>query len=240
MAPLVRNVDSNFKRFRSDPWGTKLLGAVWWNIRKFKTQIKFFLFLKREKRQRRWARRQRYIYRLDVVNPTPRRHYYSKKFMTLRLARIFYITLTYKQFNKLARKAKKIDGFFGNNYLLALEGRLISFVYRTSFIATMWEAFLCIKSCTVVLNRKVRNYPNEEVGLFSILSFHPLLKTNIIRELIIRITLLPKRSIFNAPRYIYISYWFMFAFMFKPPHRKQLIFTLRNFDVYRATGYAGQ
>jgi hypothetical protein len=44
------------------------------------------------------------------VKPTPRRKRLKKSFVTLRLVKLFYLTLKYRQFRTIAKKAAKRDG----------------------------------------------------------------------------------------------------------------------------------
>ena len=64
-------------------------------------QFFYSLYLKRQE--------YRYVYRIDVVKPNPRRKRLKKSFVTLRLVKLFYLTLKYKQFRTIARKAAKRD-----------------------------------------------------------------------------------------------------------------------------------
>ena len=73
-----------------------------------------------------------FVYRIDILRRKIVRKKYKWRFVTLRLVKFYYVLFTYKQFKKLARKSKKKDGLFENNYVLALEGRLVNFLYRTS------------------------------------------------------------------------------------------------------------
>jgi len=63
----------------------------------------------------------------------------NKKFISLRLTKLFFITLSYKQFRRLGLKAKSNDGFFEQNYLILLEGRILSIIYRSAFMAIFFK-----------------------------------------------------------------------------------------------------
>jgi Na+-transporting NADH:ubiquinone oxidoreductase subunit NqrE len=108
--------------------------------------------------------------------------------------------------------------------LLALEGRLLSMLYRTSFVSNMFESLFFVKNSFITLNKKVHSYSNQQVNLYTILSFHPIIKNRIYFSLAERL-IKNKRSLFNPPKYFFISYWFLFAYMFKAPQQKKLVKT---------------
>lgn len=61
------------------------------------------------------------------------------RFLSLRLVRLFYVSLTYRQFRAISRKAARMDGFFQSNFCFLLEGRLLPLVYRSNFFASVFE-----------------------------------------------------------------------------------------------------
>jgi ribosomal protein S4 len=91
---------------------------------------------------------------LDVVAIRERKKRFKKRFTSLRLVKLYYLTLVYKQFKKVARTARKKDGFFEGHYCLALEGRLIAFLYRTGFVASLFESLAYTKNALLTVNHK--------------------------------------------------------------------------------------
>lgn len=167
-----------YRKFGVDIWGLSKL-----SLAKSRTSTKQFkhvfrIFSKKSKARllRLKETQRRYIYQVDVERPLKPRKFLKKRFASLRLVKLFFLTLTYKQFNKMARRARTKDGFFGDHFLCALEGRLISLLYRTSFVSNMFESLFYIKNSFVTLNRKVVSYTNSVASLFAIISFHPLIK----------------------------------------------------------------
>jgi hypothetical protein len=47
--------------------------------------------------------------------------------------------------------AKKRDGLYENNYVLALEGRLVNFLYRTSLVEIFLNLFFMLKALLLLL-----------------------------------------------------------------------------------------
>jgi hypothetical protein len=143
--------------------------------------------------------------------------------------------LSYKQFKKLARLAKKKDGLYEHNFILFLEGRLVNLLYRSSFLESIFKAYYYVKGGFVTLNRKVCTYVNEKCTLFDFLSFLPIILYDILLIFIFRLSM---RLLMHPPlRYMYVSFIFMFAFMFKMPFGNDIP-NRKIIDLYRLTGYA--
>ena len=108
----------------------------------------------------------------------------------------------------MAVNAKRKEGLFERHFCLALEGRLISFLYRTSFISNMFESIQLVKQNFITVNKKTLNFVNQSVNLFDILSFHPIIKSVIYIELFKRVYNKGKRILylFNPPKYMFVSY----------------------------------
>jgi hypothetical protein len=58
----------------------------------------------------------------------------------MRLHKLFYVTIDYHQFYKMRALAAKKDGLYEEHACLALEGRIISCMYRTNFFTTIFES----------------------------------------------------------------------------------------------------
>jgi hypothetical protein len=66
--------------------------------------------------------------------------------LSFQLVRLFYIMYSYKQLNKLIKKAKRSDAVFEHAFMLLMECKLPSFVYRSSLFSNMFESISFIKS----------------------------------------------------------------------------------------------
>lgn len=156
------------------------------------------------------------------------------RFITLRLVKLFYLTLKYKQFRTYAQIASRRDGFFQFNYCYFIEGRLISLIYRTNFIISMFEIIEYIKRGSVIVNGKVLSYVNANVNIGDIVSFNNVdilkFRLNFIKRF------RTQGFIFNTPRYLFVSYKLFFAFMERQPSDNDIAFPIK-LDMYRATGY---
>ena len=96
-------------------------------------------------------RKYRY-YRMPFIYE-PRVYFISrKKFkmdikrVSLQLVRLFYIIYSFKQLRRLIRRAKRSDNVFDNTFVLLMECKLPSFIYRSSLFSNMFESINFIKS----------------------------------------------------------------------------------------------
>jgi hypothetical protein len=190
-------------------------------------------FLAKQEYKRR-ARR-RYIYRIDIIQRRVFKKKMKKRFVSLRLVKLFYLTLHYHQFRQLAQRTRRLAGCFEHNFFLALEGRLVSFVYRTSFIPNPFQCIEIVKRGNVTIEGVVQGHINYLIQLNQLVSFIPSFKRLIYLSLLYRLA--RGAILFNPPRYIYVSFIFLFTYMTRPPHRRDLVFPI-SLDMYRATGYA--
>ena len=83
----------------------------------------------------------------------PRTYFRPKKYpkinirhISFQLIRLFYIMYSYNQLNRLIKKIKKLNGVFEQNFILLMECKLPSFIYRSSFFSNMFESISFIKS----------------------------------------------------------------------------------------------
>lgn len=110
----------------------------------------FFNLFKKNKLRRRFFKRP-FVYRIDLMRPRFVRKRMKWRFVTLRLVKFYYSLLSYKQFRRIARLAKKRDGLYENNYVLALEGRLVNFLFRTSLVEIFLSLFFMLKVVLLLL-----------------------------------------------------------------------------------------
>ncbi len=68
--------------------------------------------------------------------------------------------LTEKQFRRTFDRAGKVDGIHGNNFMILLESRLDSLVYRAGFAATRRQARQIVNHGHVLLNGKKASIPS--------------------------------------------------------------------------------
>lgn len=79
---------------------------------KLKLLLNFFYIQNKKKMENLFFKKRSFYFRLDIKRSFFRYKNVNKKFISLRLTKLFFITLTYKQFRRLGIKAKSNNGFF--------------------------------------------------------------------------------------------------------------------------------
>lgn len=219
-----------YKRFGIDIWGKRLV-SVNPNISVLKLfntwAIQRFTFKK--------FKRIRFIYRIDTERH--KRFFFSKKkrFVTHRVARLFYLTLSYLQFRLLLKRASSYEGSLESNYIMILENRLVSLLYRMQINMNIFELRWFVYQRKVFVDNKIIDYTNASVQYFSIIRFNKYDKQKIKNAILARFK--RKLMYFNIPRYLVINYKLLFAFVFKEPKRKDIKFPIKIIDIYRGADY---
>ena len=115
MVLAIKHKFGIYRRFEKDIWGISFCKM---DLDSKLTDFFFNLYLNKMGFKHNKIRR--YVYRVDLINP--RGKYKPKKwrFISLRLVKLFYLTLRYHQFRAYAIKASKSDGFFKFNYCFLL------------------------------------------------------------------------------------------------------------------------
>ena len=89
MTLLAKNKFSHYRRFEIDIWGVCFNDARARKVKKTTTVGQLHT-----KRQAIWlASRKRYIYRLDLLPPDRPKKRLSRRFVSIRLTRLYFITL---------------------------------------------------------------------------------------------------------------------------------------------------
>jgi len=226
-----------YRRFEKDIWG------ICYNDHKgtavelqYKKSwiVKFFLRIYKERIKRKWKRKRRYIYRIDIIDIFRKKKKYNIRWLSIRLTRLYFLTLQDYQFRKLFNNARKLTGDLETNYCHLLEGRILTIFYRTNFLADIFIIIQFIKNKHVFVNFKKLSYVNAIVNIGSFITFRKRLKKYMFRFLQKRLYI--KAILLNKPRYMFISYLFTFAFMIKKPKKRDLVYPIA-LDIQRITGY---
>lgn len=231
-----------YRRFKEDIWGFLITNT---SIRRVKVGkrfkfthknwlLKFFYRIEKARFERWLQRKRRYVYRIDINAPTKRTKKLKIRFVTVRLTRLYFLTLKDHQFRKIFRRAAFLDGNLEDNYLHAIEGRLVAFLYRCNFFKNIFEILDIIKQGVIYVDKKVINVPNYKVPVSKFVTinykWHKRLKYDWIKRT-------QKNSwMFSTPQYIYTSFLFYYAYLLTLPKRKYLVYPFK-IDIQRLTGY---
>jgi len=218
-----------YKRFEQDIWG-----LCFSDFRRDNKVNEFFYELNLQRADSKLNRVRRYVYRIDVINPKRIKKPFKNRFLSLRLVRLFFLTLKYKQFRKIAIIAGAKDGLFQSNFCSLLEGRLVSFVYRTNFIFSMFEIIFFVKAGNVFVNNCLVNYVNQFIAVGDFVTFYNKARQKFRSNLYRRFK--TQTVLFNTPRYMFVSYKLFFAFLEKQARDIDLAYPIK-LDIYRATAY---
>lgn len=200
------------------------------------SRIVEFLFRQHEiYRQKTQARKKKYIYRIDLKHPAPTKRKKNPKFNSLKITILTFLIVTHKQFKKQARKSRRKDGTFNDNYLSWLEYRIVSLVYRISIIANLFDSIKAVKARGVWINKKFITYLNFVTPLMTIVGFNVIFKGYIYWKYMRR---LRRKSLLSSiPKFCFFAKSLFCFFILRYPRKRDFINPFK-LDVYRATGYA--
>lgn len=155
-----------YRRFEKDIWGLALI-----QLRPSNKYLEFLhkLYLLQQERRRR--RHQNFIYDTVFIFKRKDRKKLKKRFVSLRLVKLYYVILKYRHFRKIASLAGRKDGFFQCNFCYRLEGRLCSVIYRTNLVTTMFSAIHFVKSANVLVNKKLVTRANSLIKVGDVVNF---------------------------------------------------------------------
>lgn len=235
MILLIKKRGDYYRRFKLDIWGMCFLderNSV--KLYKYSWTLLFFLKIFKKKLEWRWRKRGRYIYRIDIVKFKQKRKKWKKRWLSLRLTRLYFLTLQDHQFRSYFKKATKLTGNLGTNYCHMLECRAMTILYRMNFVVNLWQCMTFVKEGSLYVNGKPVNRVNAFIEVSSLLRPKPRWIPWIRYHLFLRLT---QRSIlFNTPRFLFISYKFYWALLMKKPKKKDLVYPI-SIDIQRITGY---
>lgn len=213
------------------------LGSIWTQSSIFMKNIVFYFFnLYMKKVEKRLSKIARYTYLLKKYELRQKRKKRYRNIDTLKLTLLFYVNITHRQFQKMALKAKKMDGFFEENYLYILEGRLSCLCYRSGLILNMFDAISFVKKGCVKVNGLIITNLNYIVTVMTIIGFKSICKGFLFLNFWKR--LVRKLVFIYPPKFLYFFYKFFFFFLKRSPKRNDFIHPF-HLDMYRAIGYGG-
>ena len=153
---------------------------------------------------------------------------------SLILLKSYYIYLKHNFFIKLGKKVYKRDGFFEGWYILFLECRLVSLLYRMNLLMNMFILKNFIISGNIIINGNVVTFLNYKVYLWDLISF--VKPNNLILKMQLYKRIKEKRFYFWIPRFFIINYALMFGFIWDFPVYKDLAYPV-GLDIFRGLKY---
>jgi ribosomal protein S4 len=133
---------------------------------------KIFFALYKSRKKVDDFRRRRYIYRIDDYEEQSSRKQRDERFISLRIARLYFFMMQDHQFRRLFRQAARLDGNLESNYCYLLEGRLSSTVYRSQLLTNPFEILKFIKTDNISIDSNIMNKPYVLVTIGKFLVFN--------------------------------------------------------------------
>lgn len=176
-------------------------------------------------------RYKRYVYRIDKIDPQPLVRRLPKSFSTVRVLKYFYLTLTYKHFRQISRRAASSQGDYEPKFCFFLEARIVCLLLRANFVRSMFEAVSLLKERVVLVNRRVVSYLNFAVLIGDMIKLEEE-KKNILRlNMYSRIL---KGNLWTTNlRYFFLNLNLLYFNLYQEPYDNDLPFPVK-IDIYRA------
>lgn len=174
--------------------------------------------------------RKPFIFNLSKRIHYPRYRKINKNYLNHRILFNYFLILKKKQFLKFAEKAKRINGFFIENYLIFLEGRLFMFIYRSNFVTNIFKLKSIIEKGVFLINNEKKFHPNVLLKVGDIVQVNfdylTLIKQDFFFRLINFVTI--KQKLY---KYMFINFKFMFIFFLRAPRINDIKYPF-NIDIY--------
>jgi hypothetical protein len=235
MILLIKKKGNYYRRFKLDIWGLSFCDENNSKENHHRSWIlRFFLKIYKKKIEKWWQNKKRYIYRIDIIDIPKKIKKWNKRWLSIRLCRLYFLTLQDHQFRNIFKKASKLTGNLELNYCYYLECRTITIIYRTNFLANIFNCIMFIKRNRLFINNYPINYINAVIPVNSLIKpseiWIPWIKYHLYKRIIL------KSILFNTPKFLFISFRFWLVFLLKKPKRNDLVYPI-SIDIQRISGY---
>jgi ribosomal protein S4 len=216
-----------YKKFELDVWGFHYLAP------RHSNQVsRMFIQLKKDRRAYYLSKKMRFVYDLRYIKPPKRRKRFPTKFLSRKFTKLFYLTLSFAQFRKLAKLAGRMEGSFESNYIRLVECRLLTLLYRMHWLYSVFQIRHFIFNKNVLVNNRVVTLCNFAINFGDIVRLRdPLMVSRVRFDIIRRFS--RRMLLFNVPRFLYVNYKFMFGTLVQEPKKRDLAYTQKVMDIYR-------
>ena len=216
MILLIKRKGDYYRRYKLDIWGLSFVEEK--NSEKEHKSswiLRFFLKIYKKKIDRWWQNKRRYIYRIDIIDLIKRIKKWKKRWLSIRLTRLYFLTLKDNQFRQMFSQAGKLTGDLVKNYNYLLECRTITLLYRTNFLVNIFNCIRFVKRRRLLVNNIPLSYINATIPIGSTIIPHIRWIDWMRYHLYKRLTL--KSILYNTPRFLFISFRFWVVFLLKKP-----------------------
>lgn len=210
----IRNKSKFYKRVLVDVWGQHVKSK---KLTKF---IHFKRIMREQYRARKAFYRNEFVYSLAKKINFRRKKRHKQRYIKPKVLYNYYLILRRRAYRKYLYKAKKKYGFFYDNFLTYIEGRLFMLVYRANFITNMFKIQYAITKGLFLVNGIKRYHGNFNVNIGEIVQLDFKYKSLVTIDMKMRleeqVIVLPPRS------YLFMNYKFMFIFFVRAPKKYEL------------------
>jgi len=223
MVCMIKNKNKFMKQTCLDIWGKHI------SYFKLSKAANFMKVIFEQRKQRYKYYNRNFIFSLRKRINFKRKKKFKRNFLIPRVLYAFFLFLTKKNFIRYLNKAKRQHGYFIENYLALLEGRLFMVVYRSNFITNIFMIRYIIEQGAFYINDNIKYCFNYivKIGDYVKLSFDliNLFKNDLLMRLKNRNILWP------IPRYLIVNHTFMFVLFYKYPRLKNVAYPVYNIEI---------
>jgi len=155
MVCLVKNRAKFIKQTCLDLWGKHI------SYIKLTKAANFIRVIKDQSKKRFRYYKMDFIFTLRKRINFRRQKRFKNEFLLPRLLYNFYLVLSRRNFMKYSNRAKQRKGYYIENYLGLIEGRLFMMVYRSHLISNLFMIRYTIDHGMFFVNNKVRSHYNS-------------------------------------------------------------------------------
>ncbi len=225
MPKLIRYQFKLYKRFELDVWGLLSSNPVFGH-----PVVRFFQDSYRHRAERAKQRFRQFIYRIDIINPDKSHKRKKWKFVSMQLVKLFYKGVNQRKIYKFSKLSSSSMGLWVDNFLLLIESRVSTILYRTNWISNILFLNQFISHGNVLINKKISLTVNDMLKPYDILRPVPAIIDKLKYNIVFRLK--NNMVFFNTPRYIFMNTRIMFACVFCNPKLKDISFPVL-LDIYR-------
>jgi len=230
MVCLVKNRTKFIKQTCLDLWGRHI------SYIKLSKAANFIKVIKDQSKNRFRYYKMDFIFTLRKRINFRRQKKFKNEFLLPRLLYNFYLVLSRRNFMKYSNRAKKRKGYYIENYLGFIEGRLFMMVYRSHLISNLFLIRYIIEYGIFYVNERLKSHYNSILKPGDILWFFDKQWQKFFKKEI-KLKLRKNIIMWPIPQYLIFNTTFMFVLFFRYPRLKEIVYPVGRVDIYLANDY---
>lgn len=226
MVCLIRKRNKFYKQVLLDVWGHHRL------YKKLSKLLHFMKVIRDHRRDRNLLFRREFVFSFKRRIWFRFRKRFKYKYIAHRYLYNFFLIVRRRNFIKYKIIARKKKGYFFNNYMSFLEGRLFMLVYRANFVNNIFKLKFIIDRGIFLVNGVRKYYSNFIVNVGNIIQVDFKYKTLLQADMALRFKC--HNILRNSYKYLFVNYKFLFIFFLRAPKRSELKYPIR-LDIYKGS-----